>query len=284
MGPRARAGTAQVAAAAGDLVVVAIPLKAISDVPAKPLVGKAVIDTNNYYAAAGWKYRSPRRRLCDQLRAAAGSAAGRSRGEGVQSHLCPPDNQRRCATAYPKPASFGDRRGRPRRKGSGGRTDRRIRVRCGRRRSAGGELALPTWYAWLRFALERRRTDCSPRGRNPKQLALDGGPLRSGLAERLIELGKQRRGALQRRSWRDGSRLPARLFCGVIAHDHRIVGPTLLAHLADLGLSRPDTGAAKYLVNPLCGMRQEGSQQRVGIRDDLKRSVQHSVASRRDRR
>ena len=50
MGPRARAGTAQVAAAAGDLVVVAIPLKAISDVPAEPLVGKAVIDTNNYYA------------------------------------------------------------------------------------------------------------------------------------------------------------------------------------------------------------------------------------------
>jgi 8-hydroxy-5-deazaflavin:NADPH oxidoreductase len=50
MGPRARAGTAQEAAAAGDLVVVAIPLKAISDVPAEPLVGKAVIDTNNYYA------------------------------------------------------------------------------------------------------------------------------------------------------------------------------------------------------------------------------------------
>jgi hypothetical protein len=49
LGPRARAGTTEEAAAAGDLVVVAIPLKAIRDVPAEPLVGKTVIDANNYY-------------------------------------------------------------------------------------------------------------------------------------------------------------------------------------------------------------------------------------------
>jgi 8-hydroxy-5-deazaflavin:NADPH oxidoreductase len=49
LGPRARAGTTGEAAAAGDLVVVAIPLRAISDVPAEALVGKTVIDTNNYY-------------------------------------------------------------------------------------------------------------------------------------------------------------------------------------------------------------------------------------------
>ena len=49
LGPRARAGTTEEAAAAGDLVVVAIPLKAIGDVPAEPLAGKVVIDTNNYY-------------------------------------------------------------------------------------------------------------------------------------------------------------------------------------------------------------------------------------------
>ncbi|MCE3276593.1 MAG: oxidoreductase [Propionibacteriaceae bacterium] len=49
LGPRARAGTSEEAAAAGDLVVVAVPLKAIGDVPAEPLVGKTVIDTNNYY-------------------------------------------------------------------------------------------------------------------------------------------------------------------------------------------------------------------------------------------
>lgn len=50
LGPRARAGTTEQAAAAGDLVVVAIPLKAIGDVPVEPLVGKVVIDTNNYYS------------------------------------------------------------------------------------------------------------------------------------------------------------------------------------------------------------------------------------------
>jgi predicted dinucleotide-binding enzyme len=49
LGPRARAGTTGEAAAAGDLVAVAIPLRAIGDVPAEPLVGKTVIDANNYY-------------------------------------------------------------------------------------------------------------------------------------------------------------------------------------------------------------------------------------------
>jgi 8-hydroxy-5-deazaflavin:NADPH oxidoreductase len=49
LGPRARAGTTGEATAAGDLVVIAIPLRAIGDVPAEPLVGGTVIDTNNYY-------------------------------------------------------------------------------------------------------------------------------------------------------------------------------------------------------------------------------------------
>jgi len=49
LGPRARAGTVAQAAEAGDIVVVTIPLKSIGDVPAAPLVGKIVIDTNNYY-------------------------------------------------------------------------------------------------------------------------------------------------------------------------------------------------------------------------------------------
>jgi predicted dinucleotide-binding enzyme len=49
LGPRARAGTSQQAAEAGDIVVVTIPLKSIEDVPVAPLAGKIVIDTNNYY-------------------------------------------------------------------------------------------------------------------------------------------------------------------------------------------------------------------------------------------
>jgi len=49
LGPKASAGTAKEAAAHGDLVVVTIPLKAIASVPAAPLVGKIVLDTNNYY-------------------------------------------------------------------------------------------------------------------------------------------------------------------------------------------------------------------------------------------
>jgi predicted dinucleotide-binding enzyme len=49
LGPHARAATAAEAAAAGDLVVVTVPLKAYREVPVEPLRGKVVIDTNNYY-------------------------------------------------------------------------------------------------------------------------------------------------------------------------------------------------------------------------------------------
>lgn len=49
LGPRARAATPDEAAAAGDLVVVTVPLRAYKSVPVEPLAGKVVIDTNNYY-------------------------------------------------------------------------------------------------------------------------------------------------------------------------------------------------------------------------------------------
>ena len=49
LGPHARAATAADAAAAGDIVVVTVPLKAYRAVPVEPLAGKVVIDTNNYY-------------------------------------------------------------------------------------------------------------------------------------------------------------------------------------------------------------------------------------------
>jgi 8-hydroxy-5-deazaflavin:NADPH oxidoreductase len=49
LGPRARAATADEAASAGEIVVVTIPFKNYPQVPVEPLVGKVVIDTNNYY-------------------------------------------------------------------------------------------------------------------------------------------------------------------------------------------------------------------------------------------
>ncbi|SCX31135.1 NADPH-dependent F420 reductase [Agrobacterium rosae] len=42
-------GTADEAAAFGDLVVIAIPLAAYRSIPVETLAGKLVIDTNNYY-------------------------------------------------------------------------------------------------------------------------------------------------------------------------------------------------------------------------------------------
>jgi len=49
LGPKARAATSAEAAAAGDIVVVTIPLGRIDQVPAEDLDGKVVIDTCNYY-------------------------------------------------------------------------------------------------------------------------------------------------------------------------------------------------------------------------------------------
>jgi predicted dinucleotide-binding enzyme len=49
LGAHARAATVVEAANAGDIVVVAIPLKHYRTVPVEPLGGKVVIDANNYY-------------------------------------------------------------------------------------------------------------------------------------------------------------------------------------------------------------------------------------------
>lgn len=49
LGPRAKAATSQEAGAAGDVVVVTVPLHALDQVPVDELAGKVVLDTNNYY-------------------------------------------------------------------------------------------------------------------------------------------------------------------------------------------------------------------------------------------
>jgi predicted dinucleotide-binding enzyme len=49
LGERARAGTVAEAAAAGDAVLLAIPLKAVLTLPPDLLAGKLVLDTSNYY-------------------------------------------------------------------------------------------------------------------------------------------------------------------------------------------------------------------------------------------
>jgi hypothetical protein len=77
----------------------------------EPLVGKVVIDTNNYYpqrdghiaALDGWQL--------DQLGAASGAADRGACGKSVQPHLRTPDHQRRHAAAYREPTSPGDRWG-----------------------------------------------------------------------------------------------------------------------------------------------------------------------------
>jgi len=55
LGPRARASTPAEAAAAGDIVVVAVPFAVYRSVPVAPLAGTVVIDACNYYPQRdGW--------------------------------------------------------------------------------------------------------------------------------------------------------------------------------------------------------------------------------------
>ena len=49
LGPNARAGTVEAAARDSEIVLVAVPLRAYSDLPAEAFAGKIVIDANNYY-------------------------------------------------------------------------------------------------------------------------------------------------------------------------------------------------------------------------------------------
>lgn len=49
LGDSARAATAQEAAEAAEVAIVTVPLRAYASVPAAPLAGKIVLDTNNYY-------------------------------------------------------------------------------------------------------------------------------------------------------------------------------------------------------------------------------------------
>jgi predicted dinucleotide-binding enzyme len=50
LGPRCDAASGAEAAAAGDLVLVSVPLSAYPSLPAGALAGKTVLDTGNYYA------------------------------------------------------------------------------------------------------------------------------------------------------------------------------------------------------------------------------------------
>jgi predicted dinucleotide-binding enzyme len=49
LGPKAKAATVADAARNSDVVLVAVPLKAYTDLPADAFAGKVVIDANNYY-------------------------------------------------------------------------------------------------------------------------------------------------------------------------------------------------------------------------------------------
>jgi len=49
LGPRTRPATVEEAAAAGDIVLVSLPVRAYTEVPAALLAGKLVMDSGNYY-------------------------------------------------------------------------------------------------------------------------------------------------------------------------------------------------------------------------------------------
>jgi predicted dinucleotide-binding enzyme len=79
LGPHADADTTEGAAERGDLVVVTVPFKAYRDVPAEPLSGKVVVDTNNYYPARDGRFAE----LDDKT----GTSAGMLQAHLPESHV-----------------------------------------------------------------------------------------------------------------------------------------------------------------------------------------------------
>jgi predicted dinucleotide-binding enzyme len=104
LGEHARAATAVEAATAGDVVVVSIPFKAIAEVPVEPLVGKIVIDTNNYY----WE----RDGHVADLDAGVGTVTGYLQAHLPESKVAKAFNAIQAAqiTADARPAGAADRR------------------------------------------------------------------------------------------------------------------------------------------------------------------------------
>ena len=146
LGPRAQAATAADAAAAGDIVVVTVPLKAYRDVPVEPLRGKVVIDTNNYYPDRDGHIAE----LDDEstttsalLQAHLPASKVVKAFNHIQSRTSPstpPPPGRPAAGRSPSPVTT-------RRQGHGDRADRRARLRRRRRRlrsrTAGGSSPAP---------------------------------------------------------------------------------------------------------------------------------------------
>jgi predicted dinucleotide-binding enzyme len=58
VGGGVRAATVDEAARVGEVVVVAIPVKAVEDLPPDPFAGKIVVDANNYYPGRDGQYES----------------------------------------------------------------------------------------------------------------------------------------------------------------------------------------------------------------------------------
>lgn len=56
LGPAARAATVEDAAAAAEVALVAVPLRAYRAVPVAPLAGKIVLDANNYYESRDGRF------------------------------------------------------------------------------------------------------------------------------------------------------------------------------------------------------------------------------------
>ena len=155
LGPRARAATAAEAAAAGDIVVVSVPFKAYQAVPAEPLAGKVVIDTNNYYPQRDGQFAEldDASATCSELlqRHLAGAQVVKVFNNIFFKHL----------GSLARPAGAADRTALPiagddaAAKATVDRVPGRHRLRRRRRGHARRQLALPAGHARLRLAVRR---------------------------------------------------------------------------------------------------------------------------------
>ena len=155
LGPRARAATSIDAAAAGDIVVVSVPLKNYREVPVEPLAGKIVIDTNNYYPQRDGQI--------PELDNESTTTAELLQAHLPTSKVVKAFNHIRAAelTTHGRPAGREEpsrarhRRRRRGRQDDGGQSARPVRLRHRRRGTAERGMAHPAGHSGIRSAPDR---------------------------------------------------------------------------------------------------------------------------------
>ena len=170
-GPKARAGTVEEAAEAGDIVVVTVPLKAYRAGPSRRSPARSW-STPTTTTSAGRPHPRARQRVDDHVGAAPDAPANVEGRKGIQSHLRLADHDRH-AGRHTESARARHRRRRSRCQGGRHETTRSVRLRYGRAGPLEARWRIQRDTPGYGFAVTLRSSRRTWRLRNATPIAVD---------------------------------------------------------------------------------------------------------------